>query len=257
MMRLLLALLAAGSFHFGKVQFEPVDAIAYQVDGATLVALTSFKIDRDALVAAIDPADALYAQTADGGNFVIVRTIAPDRCKVYVFLGKRQQSLDLGSSFASKTTAATPARVAGECSTKKPEKFFDDEYDFHLTYDVPVTAIPKPTTLAAGGGEPGAQYLTLVKAIQSSDWNVAHDRLRQDEVPAEKPAASDLKRYFEDVSLNYPKSATITGGLMKGDRARIDIRGIDHDGKKITGAVALKKSGDVWRGMGQKLFFQE
>jgi len=253
----LLALLAAANtFHFGKVRFEPVDTIAYQADGSTIVALTSFKIDRPAVIAAIDAGNALYAQSADGGNFVLVRIIGPDKCGVGGFLGATMQSIDLGS-FPAKTTASTATRIAGECWVNKPGKMFDDEYDFHLSYDVPITAIPKPTTLTAGGGEPGKQYLALVKAIQSNDWNVAHDRLRSDEVPQDKPKAAAMKDYFESVSLNYPKSATVAGGLMKGDRARLDIKGIDHDGKKIKGVVALKKTGDVWRVMDQNLFFDQ
>src|ERR1051326_7765112 len=251
----LLALLAAvNTFHFGKVNFEPADALAYQVEGTTVVALTSYKIDRPALLAAIDPVNALYAQTADGGNFLVVYILSKERCAVAGFLGKTQQQLDLGSSFAAKNVA-TKDHIAGECWTKKPEKMFDDEYDFHLSYDVPITTIPKPTTLTAGGGEPGAQYLALVKAIQSNDWEVARARLRSDEVPPEKP--SDLKQYFEGVSLNYPKTATVTGGQMKGDRARLDLKGVDHDGKKIKGAVALKKTGDVWRVMDQNFFLEE
>ena len=48
-----------GTFHFGKIRFEPADAFAYQVAGPDgkpipIVVLTSFKIDRPAVIAAID-----------------------------------------------------------------------------------------------------------------------------------------------------------------------------------------------------------
>src|SRR2546423_785218 len=154
MLPLILALLAAGSFHFGNTRFEPVDAIAYQVDvkdekaPVTIVALTSFKIDRDAVLAAIDPVNAFYEQSADKGDFMLVRIVAPDRCSVSGFLGQGQQQLDLGK-FPAKNTVSTASRIAGECFTKQPEKMFDDEYDFKLTYDTSITVITKPTKLGA------------------------------------------------------------------------------------------------------------
>jgi hypothetical protein len=147
--------------------------------------------------------------------------------------------------------------VAGECFTTTPGKMFDDVYDFRLTYDQPLLAIPKPATLPAGGGEPGQSYAALVKAIQSADWNLAKVRLRKDEVPETPPKASAMKEYFHDVGLNYPKTVNITGGLIKGDRANVDIKGIDHDGKKIRGAVALKKIDGNWRVLEQSFYFDQ
>ncbi len=252
-----------GSFRFGKVRFEPVDALAYQVDVSgekkpmTIVALTSFKIDRPAVLAAIDPMNSFYAQSGESGNFVLVRMVAPDRCGVFAFLseGPRPQEIDFGS-FPAKTLASTSSRVAGECFTKKPEKMFDDEYEFRLSYDVPITAIPKPTALPAGGGEPGSQYLALVKAIQAADWDGAHLHVREGELPDTRKKVSE-SNYFENLSLNYPKSATVTGGLMKGDRAQLEIQGASHDGRKITAVVALKKVGNDWRVVGQQFFSRE
>jgi len=263
MLRLLLLLaplLAANSFHYGKVRFEPVDAFAYQaeVEGekapVTIVALTSYKIDRPAVLAAIEPGQAFYAQAGERGNVVMVTLARPEECRVSGYLASTMQSVGLGS-FHAKTKTSSTARVAGDCFTDKPGKMFDDEYDFHLSYDVPITAIPKPSTLPAGGGEPGAHYLALVKAIQTNDWNVAHLRLRPDEVPDKKP--DDLKEYFRGIGLNYPKTATIAGGLLKGDRAQLDLRGVDYDGKKIKGVVALKKAGSDWRVIDQQFYFTE
>ena len=70
------------------------------------------------------------------------------------------------------------------------DKMFDDVYEFRLSYDLPMTAIPKPTVLPAGGGEPGAVYATLVKAIQVNDWTAAHAKLPPDQVPETKPKTS-------------------------------------------------------------------
>jgi len=117
--------------------------------------------------------------------------------------------------------------------------------------------IPKPSTLTSGGGEPGTVYAALVKAIRAADWNAAHTHLRKDEVRDPKPAASEMREYFRGVGLNYPKTVTVTGGLMKGSRANLDITGTDRDDKKIHGVVMMKKDGADWRVVDQNFFFVE
>src|SRR5207244_1632019 len=103
---------------------------------------------------------------------VMVRLTAPDRCGLGGLVGNGAKQIDLGDSFPSKASVGV-ARAAGECSTSKPGKMFDDVYDFKLSYDLPLTVIPKPSSLPAGGGEPGQAYAALVKAIQAADWNAA------------------------------------------------------------------------------------
>jgi hypothetical protein len=252
---------AKGTFHFGATKFQPVDAIAFQEadkDGkpVTIIAFADFKIDRQDVNDSINTVSAFlsHINAAQSGNFVMVRMSKPDRCGVFGFVGNGQHQIDLGDSFASKASVGA-SRVAGECWTTAPGKMFDDAYDFHLTYDLPLTAIPKPSPLTAGGGEPGQSYLALVKGIQGSDWNSVRTRLPQDQVPSEKP--SDMKFYFHGLTLNYPKTATVTGGLIKGGRANLDIKGIDHDGKKIRGVVMMKKTNAVWQVTEQDLFFDE
>jgi hypothetical protein len=251
-----------GTFHFGNIHFEPVDALAYQEASSdpakplTIVLLANFKIDRAAVVNAIDTPGALIEQSQknDGGAFLIVRVVSADRCGIYAFLNQAQRQIDLSNSFAAKGVTVTASRVAGECATTKPEKMFDDAYDFHLSYDVPLTAIPKPATLAAGGGEPGAVYAGLVKAIQAADWNAAHLLLPPEQVPQTRPKPSEMKDYFHDLGLNYPKTVNVAGGLMKGDRANIEISGTNSEGKKIKGTVAMKKVASGWQVLDQSFY---
>jgi hypothetical protein len=253
---------AKGTFHFGNVNFEPVDAFAYQdtsTDPAkplTIVLLANFKIDRTAAVNAIDTPGALIDQSGkvDGGAFLVLRVVSAERCGIYAFLNQAQRQIDLSNSFVAKGVTMTPSRVAGECATTKPEKMFDDSYDFHLSYDVPLTAIPKPTTLTSGGGEPGAVYAGLVKAIQAADWNAAHLLLPPEQVPDTKPKPSEMKGYFHDLGLNYPKTANVAGGLLKGDSARIEISGTNSEGKKIKGTVAMKKTAASWQVVDQSFY---
>jgi|GEM_PF-1631880 len=253
---------AKGTFHFGNIHFEPVDAFAYQDtsgDAAkplTVVLLTNFKIDRDAVLNAIDATDALMDQSRkpEGGAFLLVRVVSAERCGIYAFLNHAQRQIDLSNTFAAKGVTVTPTRVAGECMTTKPDKMFDDVYDFHLSYDVPMTIIPKPATLAAGGGEPGAAYAVLVKAIQAADWSAAHPLLPPEQVPDTKPKPSEMKGYFHDLGLNYPKTVNVAGGLMKGDHANIEIAGTNSEGKKIKGTVVMKKTASGWQVVDQNFY---
>jgi hypothetical protein len=253
---------AKGNFHFGAIQFEPVDALAYQDTSGdpakplTVVLLTNFKIDRDAVLNAIDATDALVDQSRkpEGGAFLLLRVVSAERCGIYAFLNHAQRQIDLSDTFAAKGVTVTPTRVAGECMTTKPDKMFDDVYDFHLSYDVPMTVIPKPTTLTAGGGEPGAIYAGLVKAIQAADWNAAHLLLPPDQVPETKPKPSEMKGYFHDLGLNYPKTVNVAGGLMKGDHANIEIAGTNSEGKKIKGTVVMKKTAAGWQVVDQNFY---
>jgi hypothetical protein len=253
---------AKGFFHLGNVRFEPVDAFAYQETTSdpakplTIVMLANFKIDRAAVVEAINTPGALIeqAQKNDGGAFLIVRVVSAERCGVYAFLNQAQRQIDLANSFAAKGVTVTPSHVAGQCATTKPEKMFDDTYDFNLSYDVTLTAIPKPVTLTAGGGEPGAVYAGLVKAIQADDWNAAHLLLPPEQVPQKKPKPSEMKEYFDGLALNYPKTVKVLGGLQKGDRANIEIRGTNNEDKKITGTVAMKKVASGWQVIDQSFY---
>ena len=59
---------AKGTFHYGSIKFEPVDAIAYQVEGGkdgkpvTIIAFTDFKIDRQGVIdAAMRPWNYMHA----------------------------------------------------------------------------------------------------------------------------------------------------------------------------------------------------
>ena len=254
---------AKGTFHFGATKFQPVDALAWQETGPdgkpmTIIAFSDFKIDRKVVMDSITTAGAFIGQVyaKQSGNFVMMRLSAPDRCGISGFVNNGQQSIDIGDSFPSKASIGV-SRVAGECFTSKPGKMFDDVYDFRLTYDLPLTVIPKPSTLKAGGGDPGASFAALVKAIQAADWNVARLHLREDQIPATPPKPAEMKEYFRGVGLNYPKSVTVTGGLMKGNVAHLDIKGTDDVGKKSRGVVAMTKSGATCRVLDQSLFFDQ
>ncbi|MEA2238611.1 MAG: hypothetical protein QOC81_3335 [Thermoanaerobaculia bacterium] len=253
---------AGGTFHYGKSTFKIVNAVAYQRDSSdpkkpvTVVLAADFKIDVPALVAALDPTNALVAQVArnERGNFVRVTLADPNRCGIWAFLDTGKQ-VELSDNYPARTTASSASRITGECSTSKPEKtLFGDEYEFHLAYDLPITPIAKPASLPAGGGEPGHAFVALIDAIRAGDWDASHLHLREDDIPSTKPAPSDKKHFFEGLALNYPKSATVAGGLIKGDQAQLQISGASYDGSKIKGDIAMKRVAGNWRVVDMSLY---
>jgi hypothetical protein len=253
---------AKASFHFGKTHFDITDTLAYESEGTdprkpvTVIVMADFKIDRQDLLDAIDTPNALLGQVSKNqrGNFVLVALTAPDRCTVSAFLGETQQQLGLGSEFTSTVKSSSPSRLEGVCFTEKPGKMFDDSYDFRLPYAVPLTTIPKPAHLPSNGGDPGQALVALVKAIQANDWKVARLHLRDEEI-ARNPKPAELKDFFDGLALNYPKSTTATGGLVKGDRAQVGMKGTDRDGKKLEGYFTMKKVAGNWRVVEQYLHY--
>ncbi len=253
-----------GTFHFGKTRFTPTDALAFQAEGKepgkpmTVVVLTDFKIDRAAALAAIDTAGGVMGQIflQQSGNAVFVTLATPGQCGVAGFF-EGSRSVGLGEGFTATTKTAAASRAAGSCATDKPGKMFDDAYEFNLTYDVPLTAIPKPTALGAGGGNPGAAYLALVVAIQAEDFPTARRHLPDHQLPAKAPAAAEAKDYFHGLALNYPKTAKVTGALVKADLARLEVEGVDNEGRKIKGGVSVQKTAGVWRVVDQAYSYAE
>jgi hypothetical protein len=253
-----------GTFQFGSIRFTPKDALAYRVEGTepgkstTVVILSDFTIDRAAALAAIDTAAGVMGQIflQQSGNAVFVTLATEGRCGVSGFF-EGSRSVGLGEGFTATTKTAASSRIAGSCATEKPGKMFDDAYEFRLTWDVPITTIPRPTALGAGGGEPGAAYVALVKAIQAADYPTARRHLPDHQLPAKAPAAAEAKDYFHGLALNYPKTAKVTGALVKGDLARVDIEGVQYEGRKIKGPVSMQKAAGVWRVIDQGFSFAE
>jgi len=216
------------------------------------VAVTDFKLDRQAVLDAIDPASGVMEQVNDGRNVVFLRLSSATACGVYAYLSGTAQSMDLGNSFPAHPRTATASRVAGDCGTTAPQKSFDVTYEFKLAYDLPVTPVPPATALPAGGGEPGAGFVALVKAIAAHDVKTALAHVPAGETPSTPDA-----NWLDGLALNYPKQATVKDGLAKGARARFEIAGLDHDGKKIKGTVDMRKEQASWRVHGLSLFFDQ
>ena len=245
-------------FKYGDFVFDPVDSIAWQEEGeggktVTIIAMTDFKVDRPPLIEALSTANALLAQAyaRQKGTILLISSTRPERCDVNALLNAGMNQVGLIADVSGLKEGVK--HVVGRCRTTSPQKLFDTEYEFDLNWDIDLAPIPRPEHLPAGGGEPGKALVAVVKAIQAHDWNTANLHLRESE-SARNPKPAERKEFFEMLQLNYPKTAIVSGGIIKGKYASIEMKGTDRESKKIRGTFTMIKVGDNWRVDDQQLY---
>jgi len=148
------------------------------------------------------------------------------------------------------------ARVEGRYYTPKPESFFDKSFEFDLRFAVDLLAgSVSGTSLPKGGGELGKVYQAYLKAVAKEDPQALRKvvvKERADEIASQVEADVFKVTFHSSRSLEL-KTCTITGGLMKTDRAALDVEGKTFDGDKMRGQVYLVKEDGAWKVGGRKL----
>lgn len=248
---------AKGTFRYDTTTVKVSDAIAYRQDVngkvITVVAFTDIKIDRQAVLDALDPWTGVFQQVATGqGNVIVLRLNSPTECGAYAFLSATSHSLSMSDDYPAHAKSTGEGRVAGDCATAAPVKSFEKTYEFKLAYDQPLMAITKATALPAGGGAPGAAFLELAKAIQAKNAKLVLLHVPANEMPSEPSPA-----WLEGLALNYPKRVVVKEGVAKGDRARLEIAGMNYEDKKVKGTIEMQKVQGNWRVTGMAMFFSE
>jgi hypothetical protein len=159
---------------------------------------------------------------------------------------------DRGNSLKAELTTNTPEKVAGRIFTPAPVKTRDgSSYTVDLTFSANVTKPPAATKLPAGGGDPGKALSAFFAARQKKDWPAIKAALS----PA--AAAMFIKTYNDDKenltnaleTLNFwmpDKDAKITGGILTGDAAVLDVEGTFASGVKALSLVRLIKGSSGW-----------
>ena len=145
-------------------------------------------------------------------------------------------------------------RVEGRYSTEKPEPFFDKTYEFDLPFAVDLLAGSlSGTPLPKGGGEPGKAYQAYMKAVAKKDAAALQKAVhgpRAQEI-AEQVKAGIWAEVFEVTRSLEFETATISGGLIRGDRAALEIEGKSFDGDKFRGRVFLVQENGAWKVSGR------
>lgn len=148
-------------------------------------------------------------------------------------------------------TAFTPARVAGRVWLEKPDDFFDNIYQYDITFDVPVGAQksdkpeqPKGTPLPAGGGDPGKAYDAYRKALMSGNLPL----LRKSVIPemAKQIDTPEFKDQLKLIQAMQPKNVKVTGGAVDGETATLLATAKDAN-ETSNGTITMVREGGVWK----------
>lgn len=236
-----------GVFRLDKTKSTFTSACAYRVanpeaPGSTQVAvvLASKPLDCAAFNAGFTPVEDAEKAIESQKGAIAVLTLSPggDSVNGSWHSWEPFDTFGFGGQGELKLTKNTATRVEGRHSTKEPSAFFDKtfEFDFKFAADVLDGAVAG-TALPKGGGEPGAAYQAYLKALAKNDKLASAKKLVLPEY------ASTLEWTHE---MEF-KDATISGGLMKGNRAALDVSGKSFDGDKTQGRVYLLNEGGTWK----------
>ena len=140
--------------------------------------------------------------------------------------------------------------VSGRIWHAKPQKVFDDSFQFDLTFSAPISDPDAPTVigspLPAGGGEPGQAYLTWTKTIHTGDIELLKS-IMPAEMAAQFDGVSPEEAHKEIAFMRdmTPTNNKILGGSSDGETAVLQTEGI-IDGKAVAVEVTMTKMGKFW-----------
>ncbi|HEV7921804.1 MAG TPA: hypothetical protein VGR02_13525 [Thermoanaerobaculia bacterium] len=148
-------------------------------------------------------------------------------------------------------TAHTPSRVAGRVWLEKPDDFFDNLYQYNITFDVPVSVAkpdrpeqPKGTPLPAGGGDPGKAYDAYRKALLGGNIPALRRSVVAEHVKdMDNP---DFKDQLKMIQAFQPKNVKVTGGAVDGDTATLLATARDGN-ESSNGTITMVREGGAWR----------
>jgi hypothetical protein len=236
----------SGSFRLDKVKSTFNSACGYRLPnadapGSTQVAviLASKPLDCARFNASFTPLEDAETAIAEQGGATATLKIAPSGDSVSGNWRSADPSdgFSFGGQGEVKLTKNTDTRVEGTHRTKKPESFFDKtfEFDFKFAVDVLGGAL-EGTPLPKGGGEPGKAFTAYTKAL-----------VKKDEAAVKRLAAEGHAPSLEWGRDYELKEATISGGLLKGTVAALDVEGTTFAGDKQRGRVFMVQEGGTWK----------
>lgn len=140
--------------------------------------------------------------------------------------------------------------VSGRIWHAKPQKVFDDSFQFDLTFSAPLSDPDAPTIigspLPAEGGAPGQAYLTWTKTIHAGDMEMLKSIMTA-EMAAQFDGVSpeETRKEIAFMQDMTPTDNKIIGGSSDGKTAVLQTEGL-IDGEPVAVEVTMTKMGDVW-----------
>ncbi len=251
---------ASGYFRLDKTRSEFSHACAFRLpdpsgatSGVTHVVLSDKPLDCDAADQTFDPVEAAKAQVQPQKPAFITFTLAPGATVDRIDGGWTSTAPEDGFSFGGQGKVAikvnTAERVTGRYFLDKPSDFFDKTFQFDFTWDAPVLAgAMSGTPVPAGGGDIGAAYQKYVAAMGKGDLALIRTTVtaaKAADVPALRGA--EAKKLVELMQIFELKTATVSGGLQRGDQAALSVKGMGYDKLPSEGRVIMQREGGVWK----------
>ena len=251
---------ASGYFRLDKVRSEFSHACAFRLPdpsgatpGVTHVVLSDKRLDCDAADQSFDPLEAAKAQVEPQKPAFVTFTLTPGATVDRIDGGWTSTAPEDGFSFGGQGKVAikvnTAERVTGRYFLEKPSDFFDKTFQFDFTWDAPVLAgAMSGTPVPAGGGDIGAAYQKYVAAIGKGDLaliRTAVTAAKAADVPTLRGA--EAKKLVELMQVFELKTATVSGGLQRGDQAALNVKGTGFDRLPSEGRVIMQREGGVWK----------
>lgn len=229
----------------------------------TVIALTTFAIDKHALAATVEKSKALNDQGygIDESRRLELR-LADGKVGTMFFNGPGSSVSMSGGDIGKFQTRTNDAqRIAGEFVLEGDDDDLRCDVGFDLAFATTTQAAAGGAAakaaapaamgkaLPAGGGEPGKVFQANLAAMQKGDVDAMlatvtkaqGDKMRAQRKDPQFGAMLEMMKAFA------PKSATVTGGQDFGDTAELTIDAVDPSGKKSGGTSTLRKEGGAWK----------
>lgn len=252
----------SGYFRMDKVTSKLTSACAFRVphpekagEVRTTLVFASGPIDCAAADLTFDPVGAIASQAEAAKGAYVTLTAGDDTNDADGNWTQTEpyDSMGFGGQGELTHKVRTDARLEGTYSSKGSQSFFDKSFQFELTWAVDVrsgalTGDPLPPD----GGEPGKAYRAYVAAVGKNDLKALAALLAAGDDTDDFSDAAGAKAVFEMFKKFELKDARITGGLVRGDRAALNVEGTSHDNDKMRGRVLLVRDGGAWK-VGKRL----
>lgn len=243
---------ASGQFKADpRAPIRPKYAAAYETRDlrdshkhAVEVILSEAPIDAAAAVADLDPHTNAINQPALMEKNYIVLVVRPDGdvSMNATYSERMVQFVDMTGAMGdlkAEISTNTPDRVAGRVFSPKPVKTDSGTWTVDVKFSTDVTRLPPGMALPAGGGDPGKALTALLAAKSKKNW----EGIRTAVV---KPF-DDLADALQSLDIWLPKKGVkITGGVLRGDTATLDVEGEMFEKQKGLFLVRMQKSGTKW-----------
>ena len=218
-----------------------------------MLAFVTFPVDAGALARATDREDALRDQSWEQDESARLALTVQDGVvgQQYLWISPgtniSYSSNEVGRYQAGKAKAG---RVSGTYRfTPEDGQDLDCEVDFDLALlGDPKDAPPPPgTPLPPGGGEPGAAYLAMNKALHDGDFDAMLALMPPDRAAMMREARKepDFAAQMALAQAMSPTRVEITGGRVHGDQAWVEFTAVEAGSPRV-GTAEMRREGGRW-----------